>query len=520
LDNTSLNYISRNDKGPASLFQDCRRSPEFRLLFADRVRKHLFNGGALTLEKNQIRYRALADRIDRAIVAESARWGDVAESTPWGNNPSKPFYTREDWLLERDVVLNDYMPQLIDLSLERFEDANLYPRVNPPDFGQHGGFVETGSGVVIRDPQPSIFTPTRVYYTTDGTDPRAYGGEVGANAIDGGRTATEVTLTEPVTIKARLRSGELWSALTEASFFIGTPASDASLVVSEIHYHPAGPSEAETAAGFDDQDDFEFLALRNVSDETISLQGVSLTGGVKFAFGNEELAAGEEIYVVREAAAFAFRYPGFGGTVAGEFSDGTGLDNGGETIVLSGPGETVLAQFRYDDEDPWPVSSDGEGVSLILVDDGVADGRYEAGNWSSSQQTGGSPAGGDGGMGGEGFEAWMAAHGFTDPLADPDGDGWNVLLTYAFGIDLLDGRVVIPRVETADGVSLLMIHRRIDAGGLAILWEQSSDLLSWEALSGPEIPVDEDSLPAGVAAFSKAIPAGERRFVRVRVEAP
>ena len=63
--------------GSATLFQKMRTSEEFRLLFADRVYKHCFNDGALSVAASQDRYRRIASWIDKAIVAESARWGDV-----------------------------------------------------------------------------------------------------------------------------------------------------------------------------------------------------------------------------------------------------------------------------------------------------------------------------------------------------------------------------------------------------------------------------------------------------------
>lgn len=52
-------------------------SPEFRLKFADRIYRHLFNGGALSAAQNVSRWNSRIAEIDRAIVAESARWGDA-----------------------------------------------------------------------------------------------------------------------------------------------------------------------------------------------------------------------------------------------------------------------------------------------------------------------------------------------------------------------------------------------------------------------------------------------------------
>ncbi|MEZ5323975.1 MAG: lamin tail domain-containing protein [Verrucomicrobiales bacterium] len=174
LDNLSLNRLSSRDAGtPAALFQNLRDSDEFRLRFADRAHKHLHNDGALSLANSRALYRRLADRIDKAIVAESARWGDTADTTPWGNRPSKPLYTRDaDWVVERDVVLDEFLPDLHDetdsrATISRLRSADLYPNTEAPAFSQHGGFV--GSDFRL---EMSAGAGT-IYFTTDGSDPRA-----------------------------------------------------------------------------------------------------------------------------------------------------------------------------------------------------------------------------------------------------------------------------------------------------------------------------------------------------------
>src|SRR6185436_4930320 len=62
---------------PARLYAQLRAWPEFRLRFADRIQKHLFNGGALTVSNNVARLLASANIIRSGVVGESARWGDA-----------------------------------------------------------------------------------------------------------------------------------------------------------------------------------------------------------------------------------------------------------------------------------------------------------------------------------------------------------------------------------------------------------------------------------------------------------
>ncbi|KPK79349.1 MAG: hypothetical protein AMJ81_13370, partial [Phycisphaerae bacterium SM23_33] len=74
-----------------------RQNEEFRMLFADHAHRHLFNNGPATAEASYARYEDLANLVELAIIAESARWGDQASSAP---------YTLAHWEAARDYVLN------------------------------------------------------------------------------------------------------------------------------------------------------------------------------------------------------------------------------------------------------------------------------------------------------------------------------------------------------------------------------------------------------------------------------
>ena len=109
----SMNQLGANRtevddaNSPAELYDRLRVNSEFRDLFAYRVLLHMSEGGALSPENTIQRYSALADRLEPALVAESARWGDVHETTP--RTPD------EQWRTERDWVLNTYLPQRTDI---------------------------------------------------------------------------------------------------------------------------------------------------------------------------------------------------------------------------------------------------------------------------------------------------------------------------------------------------------------------------------------------------------------------
>ena len=185
--------------GVGTLFQKMRTSSEFRLLFADRVYKHLFNSGALSQAASQQRYAEIAGWIDKAIVAESARWGDTQMSTPYGSTIGQPsplddinhnlyppvpngpnyYFTREQsWVVERDNVINNYIPAIHNTAnswaiLNLLRGASLYPSIDAARFlingiEQHGGYVPAGAVLSMVNPNAG----GTIYYTLDGADPR------------------------------------------------------------------------------------------------------------------------------------------------------------------------------------------------------------------------------------------------------------------------------------------------------------------------------------------------------------
>ena len=141
VDRTELG-VGNADDTPARLYGELRSSAEFRLRFADRIHQHFFNDGALTVQSSVDRYMAIATEIDRAIVGESARWGDVRRST-------RPYTRDAEWVRERDRLLERFFPRRHDIILSQWRADQLYPHVEAPSFSQHGGQFEDRLDVTI-----------------------------------------------------------------------------------------------------------------------------------------------------------------------------------------------------------------------------------------------------------------------------------------------------------------------------------------------------------------------------------
>lgn len=345
---------------------------EYRLRFADRVQKHLFNGGELSPEVTVALYQELADVVEPALVAESARWGDM---------DGQATRTVEQWRTQRDYVLGTFLPQRGAYVLQHFRNRGLFPSINAPAFAQFGGAFSNSLNLAVTAANP-------VYYTTDGSDPREYG----TGAAAGTLYTNGVALTRTTRLKARARSaGGEWSALTEAVF---TLEERPALLVTELMVHP-GKTGGLEAEGYLDGED-EFIELRNAGSAAIGLAGLRFTEGVSFDFTEsavQTLAAGEYVLVVRNLTAFTNRYPEVPAQrIAGTFAfPATSLDNGGEKVALEDALGRSVVSFTYDNK--WRVATDGAGHSLVPVP-GVAqaDGELDyPGNWTASVFIGGSP---------------------------------------------------------------------------------------------------------------------------------
>jgi hypothetical protein len=319
------------------LYLHLKTSPEFRLLFADRVHRHLFNGGVLTDARIRARYNQF-----KAMLAKTISSFDDSIGTSW-------------------------IPQRRRYLTNHLAGAGLLASSNAPVFRQFGGPA----------PRGWVLTMTAgagtVYYTTNGADPRVrFSGAVAPEAracVAGAEPVLEVSTL----IKARTLLGSSWSALTEAAFQVedlGLP-----LRITEIMYHPPGG------------DAYEFFELLNTSPLPVDLGSVHFEG-VDFRFlENTRLAGNGRLLLISDAdpAAFARRYPGV--AIAGRFQGS--LSNSGERLALLDRFDRTIVAVNYRDDAGWPRAADGSGRSLEVID--PSGDPNDPANWRASLAPGGSP---------------------------------------------------------------------------------------------------------------------------------
>ena len=351
---------------PQYVFQQLWANAEFKLRVADRVQKHFFNAGVLTPQAALARFMKRKAEIDRAVVGESARWGDAKREPPLTRNV--------EWIAEVNRITNSYMPQRTAVVLNQLKAKGLYPNVTAPAFNQFGGNIPYGFQLNITAPAGTI------YYTRDGSDPRLPGGSISPAAVT---NTGRFPLTESARIKARVLSAGVWSALTDATFYI--IQNFTSLIVTEIMYHP--PSTTNY-----DGDAFEFVELKNVAATNLELSGIHFTNGIDYTFPvGTFLGPGQFVVLAADPVAFLNKYPGV--RVDGAYSNH--LSNGGETLTLVHAAGAPLFSVSYDTRPPWPASADGTGFSLVPVNPNLNPDPNDPVNWRASTVIGGSPGADD-----------------------------------------------------------------------------------------------------------------------------
>lgn len=131
----------------------------------------------------------------------------------------------------------------------------------------------------------------------------------------------------------------------------------AGLVISEIMYNAPSANSNQ----------LEFLEIYNASANAIALGGIKVKdeGNFTFEFETSALAAGEMVLLATDkASADAFYGVSFLDMPQGISN---ALGNGGENLQIVNSTGTIITQVTYDDATPWPLSPDGNGPSLELL---------------------------------------------------------------------------------------------------------------------------------------------------------
>ncbi len=358
-----VNYDNtrKNDEGgPTEIHTLLKENEEYRLMFADATYKHLFNNGALTPENFEKNFSIRKNEIEKAIVLESARWGDYREAVSGFTYTKNKF-----WVPEVNEALADYIPKRRDIVIEQLRDSRnmLFPDFMPPIIEVE----EKGDNIKEITLLLSSNATGYIYYTLDGSDPRLVGGAINGIKYDG-----KITIGTSTILKARIFAGNNnWSALTEKLFLFDDVYGE-NLVINEIMYHP-------------ENDYPEFIEVMNFGDSPVNLSGFAFSEGIKYTFTNNEIIKpGAGVVLTNDNILFKKSY---NFDALGQYEKK--LSNSGETLILKNGFNQLVDSVTYSDTIPWPVIADGDGYSLELINADLDNALWSS--WKASEKIYGSP---------------------------------------------------------------------------------------------------------------------------------
>ncbi|PID28433.1 MAG: hypothetical protein CSB55_04555, partial [Candidatus Cloacimonadota bacterium] len=150
------------------------------------------------------------------------------------------------------------------------------------------------------------------------------------------------------------------------------------IVINEIAYNPP--------ASIGNDEFFEFLELYNNSSDAVDISGWTISDAVNFTFAEGTVLDADSYIVVAHNADSLSAYYELD-NVAGSFSGG--LNNTGETVILSDASGSEQDNVTYADGGDWPSEADGQGPSLELIDPSSDNANPD--NWQISFIENGTP---------------------------------------------------------------------------------------------------------------------------------
>lgn len=369
LKSLSANNLNEDNPGrPSHIFQRMLANVGFMNLFANRIQLHCFNGGALTPHSGESRWLNRSNKIEMAIIAETARWGDYRRDVhPFATEGPFQLYTYDDWIKEKSFIIDTFFPQRTNVFIQQLRSAGLFPMIDAPSLFINNNPVQENK-IISGDKLSMTSTSGVIQFTLDGSDPML------GNSV---AYTTPLILDKTTAISARTLVGSQWSALTEKVFFLANDYQN--LKVTEIHYHPLDEENTN-------DDELEFIELKNTGSTPIDLSGLSFSEGIQYSFPNMAMIQPNTFIVLASnVVEFNKRYTK---SAFGEYQGQ--LDNAGETISLSSQSEEIFS-ITYDDNSPWPEEADGSGNSIVPVAFNPVGDQNNASGWRASLAIHGSP---------------------------------------------------------------------------------------------------------------------------------
>ena len=179
-------------------------------------------------------------------------------------------------------------------------------------------------------------------------------GNNAAFAISGNQLRAGDTFVGPAgaSFSIRVRATDSTALWVEQNFSLTVTTNSQSIVINEIHYNPSDNTIRE-----------EFIELYNPTASPVDVSSWEVSDGVNYTLPPGAVIPPFGFLVVaQDPATIQARY---GRTAFGPWSGE--LSSDGEKITLKDGNGQKIDSVDYNSEFPWPISADGEGASMALV---------------------------------------------------------------------------------------------------------------------------------------------------------
>lgn len=197
-------FFSNDYFHPYWLHAALSSNAEYLQRFIDQAGRNFRDAGALTDTAALARWNARKAQVSNAVLAHSARWGDSKRATPRG---------LADWQAEVNYVETNFFPGRSATVYAQMVALGLASNLPTPQVSiASGSIVAPGTAVVI-----SATAGTQIYYTLNGTDPRAIGGGIAAGALSL-NAGESIIINSDVTLVLRSLTGNDWGPVASATY--------------------------------------------------------------------------------------------------------------------------------------------------------------------------------------------------------------------------------------------------------------------------------------------------------------
>lgn len=370
-DQLSFNSIEFTGPIPENLI----KNTNFAMQLADAMQCHCFDEGALHPKQVAATFEQRASQIEKALIAESARWGNVdfEFNGSIGHRQKNNWAVYDEWITAKDSTLTHFIAKRTDTLIAQYKAAGIFPDLQAVELFPKKSFIEEDK-IELQN----LNATGEIYYTLDGTDPKNFDNTLAETAL---LYEAPFTLLQASTLKARVYAAGVWSAMCPKKYYLQQSYNN--LIINEIHFQPLDsitPNE-DTLVG----KQFEFIELYNKGIDTIDLTDVSFSDAIQYQFKTNASIAPEQFLVLAsDSLRFVERY---GLSPFGAYQGN--LSNQGETILLKNPLNQTIAALTYALDFPWQSVFNQLGNSLSLKQ--VDLDPLEPANWLYSKELGGTP---------------------------------------------------------------------------------------------------------------------------------